>query len=300
MPDDRPAEYSHEQLLEKLTEALETWPLYRELTYGGPAVNTLKLPGHIHLHCRSCGTTQKFTSKADQAVNHRVGFSRQNYVCRCHHSQIRFCFHWNLGPDKLAHFIKFGQYPPLDDQINPALEKTLDEEDVKLYRNAIRLRNFNMGIGAVAYMRRVVENRMNDILDVVHEVATQVQPDDKESLARFEEVKNDIRFAPKVEYAAAIMPKHLLPAGSPNPIGVLHSLTSDGLHFRSEEECVDTFDSCKLSFEYLFANFRPSVQEAKAFHRSLAELTKKQAARKTAKDSAKKPMTDKTESKATT
>jgi hypothetical protein len=42
----------------------------------------------------------------------------------------------------------------------------------------------------------------------------------------------------------------LTPSGSPNPIGSLYDLISDGLHERTEEECIEIFDRCKAAFEY--------------------------------------------------
>ena len=47
------------------------------------------------------------------------------------------------------------------------LNKVLDKEDLSFYKNALRMRNYNLGIAAVAYLRRVVENKINDVLDVL-------------------------------------------------------------------------------------------------------------------------------------
>jgi hypothetical protein len=267
-------EVSSDQLLEKLTEILETWPLYREFVYTG-AANGFRIPEKIQLLCASCGTKQPWRPQLVHGENNRNGFSQKLYNCSCNRQNIQFYFYWKAEGQSYR-FFKVGQHPPLDESINSELEKMLDEQDLKFYRNAIRLRNFNLGLGAVAYMRRVVENRMNDILDLVHELAVQ-DSWGTNLMAQFEDIRKDPRFSTKVEYAAKLIPLRLYPEGLPNPIGILHALTSDGLHARSEDECVDIFDRCKLVFEYLFANLRPSIADAKAFRLALTALTQKQA-----------------------
>jgi hypothetical protein len=80
-------------------------------------------------------------------------------------------------------------------------------------------------------------------------------------------------------YAAELLPAHLRPEGLPNPLDVLHDLFSDGLHARSEEECVDVFDRCRITLDYLFANLRPQLKEERAFKDSLQKLSKLRASR---------------------
>ena len=65
--------------------------------------------------------------------------------------------------------MKIGQNPPLT--IHPAKQLRLDGEDLDLYKKALISRNFSHGIGALSYLRRVVENRMNALLELVIEAA---------------------------------------------------------------------------------------------------------------------------------
>ena len=68
-----------------------------------------------------------------------------------------------------------------------------------------------------------------------------------EELAKIEDAKTSKRFDDKVSYAAKLMPPHLRPGGE-NPIDKLHDLASDGLHSKSEEECIQIFDRCRHVF----------------------------------------------------
>lgn len=265
---------STEKLSERLAVVLRTWPLYREFTYTGVADGSL--PGRIRLWCPGCGTEQNWGYPSRPGTSHKTGHpTEQTYGClNCGKCHISYNFWWGLGADKVSKFFKIGQWPALEESIAPELEKVLEGDDVRLYKNAIRLRNFNLGLGALAYMRRVVENRMNDILDALHESATEHKVSNR-ILARIESVKAAHGFSRKIDYAALLFPENLHPKGLPNPIAALHSLTSDGLHGCSENECAEIFDRCKAVFEYVFASLRPSVQESKAFLRNLSKLTQK-------------------------
>ena len=114
---------------------------------------------------------------------------------------------------------------------------------------------------------------MNDLLDMLHEAA---KADDSfvEELKRIEEVKASWRFDDKITYAANLVPKRLKPGGL-NPIDRLHDLASDGIHHRTEDECLDIFDQCRASFEYVFSELEVQIEDAKIFLQSLQPRPKK-------------------------
>jgi hypothetical protein len=85
------------------------------------------------------------------------------------------------------------------------------------------------------------------------------------------------RFATKIDYAGDLLPASLRPEGKPNPMAILHELASDGLHGKSDEECVDIFDACRETFEYVFGKMRIETEEAKKFVKGMAELADKRA-----------------------
>jgi len=183
---------------------------------------------------------------------------------------VNYYYYWFQNGDD-GEFFKAGQYPALDESIPAALEIHLDKDDLGLYKTAIRLRNHNLGIGAVAYLRRVVENRINDMLDVLAEAARE-HSFAKGELGKIQAIKTSRRFDEKIDYAAALLPIHLRPEGKPNPIAKLHELTSEGLHSKTEADCIDIFDRLRTVFEYVFGNLRVHIEEARAFVKSLGDL----------------------------
>jgi hypothetical protein len=68
------------------------------------------------------------------------------------------------------------------------------------------------------------------------------------------------------------LPSDLTPVGYPNPIGTLYELISDGLHERTEEECVEIFDRCKVAFEYVVRKLTEAKQEDEAYIEAIQKL----------------------------
>lgn len=266
---------TNEQLTLKLTELLQTGPLYRELVY--TQAHGSLLPENLRLFCPGCGTEQTWRTPRIQPpqVNSDLrGVGIKTYSCaNCNKCQVHYCFCWQQRDKGIFSFQKIGQHPPLEEKVVPELEKALGKDDAKLYKRALRLRNFSFGVGAVSYMRRIVENHMNEILDTLYATAVAHKAEDA-VLSELEEAKKSYRFDDKVSYASRLLPAHLRPDGLPNPLDILHDLFSDGLHARSEEECVDIFDRCRITFEYVFASLRPQMQKEKVFKENLVELSK--------------------------
>jgi hypothetical protein len=269
-------------LMAELKEALESWPLYRKIQYDNLEKVT-DLPPNLNLYCPKCQHVERWTrdiyrksprSAISTTIHHKIGFGTVQYrCCNCpsNPSYVNYYFYWGKwGADESA-FFKAGQWPAPDEGVSSALQERLDEDDLDFYKKAIRLRNHSLGLGALAYLRRVVENRINDMLDVLAEAAREHHFAAIE-LAKIETVKASHRFDDKIDYAAKLLPSHLRPEGKPNPIDKLHELTSDGLHARSEEECIEIFDKIKNVFEYVFGALRVHVDDARLFVKSLEEL----------------------------
>jgi hypothetical protein len=281
---------SKQVLGDKVAEILVKWPLYRLYAYAGKTchdgesrpygpVRYAVLPLEIKTFCnhKHCGYETLWKLKEDREVYFGKPFVNiREYVCKnCGGNVVHYCFIWQeREPENL--FVKIGQYPELEERIAEPLKQSLDAVDLKLYKNALRMRNFNLGVAAVAYMRRIIENRMNDMLAILHESAiTHNAP--AELLARHEAMMKEKRFSDKIDYAGELLPSNLRPMGKPNPMAILHELASEGLHAKSDEECVDIFDSCRRTFEYVFGKLRIETEDAKNFVKEMTGLVVKRS-----------------------
>lgn len=280
-------ELDDDQLQKELRQILQSWPLYRRLEYKGAAAVTA-VPGLLTLFCPSCRlrSTWQTSLKAPPRgypnrpmvrEKHKVGSYQKTYMCKnCGIASVTYYFRWEDEMDGNSVFFKVGQYPELEERVPEPLAKALAADDLKAYRNALRLRNFNLGIAAVAYMRRVVENKMNDLLEVLHEAA-RIHNAPAGLLARHQGIMKEKRFSVKIDYAGDLLPANLRPDGNPNPMAILHELASDGLHSKTDEECVDIFDACRQTFEYVFGKMRVENEDAQNFLRGMTALTERKA-----------------------
>jgi len=270
-----PDQLTNEQLEAKLKEAFEFWPLYRVLHYTGADRNCL--PSEISLFCSKCAHVQQWKrysryGAVNPEENSRHGFDSAEYLCRnCGTRLHKYYFYWHMD-NGIGEFLKIGQWPSIDESIQTNLAGRLDAEDLDFYKKALRLRNHGLGVAALAYLRRVVENRINDILDVLAEAARE-HDFAAEELKTIEATKVSHRFDDKITYAAKLLPSHLRPKGQPNPIDKLHELTSEGLHSKSETECLEIFDSVKNVFEYVFGKLTVQIDDAREFLKSLQDMT---------------------------
>jgi hypothetical protein len=262
-------------LLVRLQVVLQTWPLYRVFQYtGSDGVSTV--PKYLNLFCDSCGKDTFWETHKYSGETNNTGFTSKQFECRnCTSRRTTYYFYWKKE-EQHTEFFKVGQYPELEEHVSETLEGALAPEDLKLYKNAQRLRNFNLGIAAVAYMRRVVENRMNDMLTILYDAA-RMHNAPPELLARHEAVMKEKRFSTKADYAGDLLPQSLRPEGQPNPMAVLHELASEGLHTKSDAECVDIFDECRQTFEYVFGKMRIETEDAVSFVKGMAKLAEKRA-----------------------
>ncbi len=102
----------------------------------------------------------------------------------------------------------------------------------------------------MSYMRRVVEDEMNRLLDLLIEL---LATDDKkvEELQRAKELRGENSFAKKAAVADAVLPTTFFPDGQ-NPFSKLHELCSEGVHALDDVESCERFAQGKELFELLF------------------------------------------------
>ena len=168
---------------------------------------------------------------------------------------------------------KVGQLPPLRHEPPKELAKAMDEQDADYYTKALDCRNFNYGLGAVTYLRRIVEKRINDLLDLLAEVA-QHESSGEDALTRIWEAKTSPRAEDRLEIANTLLPERLK-AGGCNPLSYIYDITSDAIHRKSEEECIDAFDKARSAFEYLFVQLRHEKTAREEYLASLKILEEK-------------------------
>jgi hypothetical protein len=229
------------------------------------------LPSEIKLYCNDerCQTETNWRVSDAEVYSSAAGVQGRIYTClNCGDSQVYYAFRW-LELKTHSVFAKVGQFPPLAIAPSKELAKSLGREDADLYAKGLINANYNHGIGAVAYLRRVIENKLNDLLELIWE-SVQLHHADPELGKRVEGVKSGRSFEDKIALASAMLPANLRPAGTEDPFKKLYAVSSAGLHGESDEECLEIFNSAKFIFEYLFRNLIVGNEEAREYARRLS------------------------------
>lgn len=270
-----------EQLSDKLKQILEAWPLYREFHYYGTTWGFVPLELEMYCDNPKCQKSQLWNTDLElprpaqrwEGQPQKGKYFEKKYTCKnCGERIARFycCWFGAAENEKGGYFVKIGQFPALSHRPPRELKKRFDEDDLSLYTKALTCRNQTYGLASVAYLRRVIENRMNDLLDLLRDVAALEKTFDAE-LKQIDKLKAPgTRFDDKISFAAKLLPRELLRmTDGQNPIDKLHDLASEAIHYMSEDECIKVFDRCRIIFEFVFRQLDVTMEDVKAFLSSM-------------------------------
>ena len=252
---------------------LESWGLYRKLknqkSYSRYEVQ--RMPASLTIFCTKCEekTTWK-TSKSNV-----LGLSTEIFECAdCSDQRTAYFLKANfLDAGNVYDLEKVGQFPGQSVDIPKEISKNLGGSE-KLYKKGLECCAEGFGIGAVAYFRRVVEDKTNDLLntmaDLAHEYGEETAVVDRIRNIRDEK----IAYEEKIKAASQIIPKSLRPGGT-NALHVLFQLLSQRLHSESEESCLETAEGIRDVLEHVFGKLRAEVESHRSFQVSLRGLQEK-------------------------
>jgi hypothetical protein len=172
---------------------------------------------------------------------------------------------------------KYGEVPPFGPPI-PAKAINLIGPDKELFLTGRRAERQGMGIGAFAYYRRVVENQKDRIFDEVIRVINKISPDDP-VLKELEEAKGETQFTKAVEKIKSTLPSSLNINGY-NPLTLLHSALSEGVHEHSDDECLELAgDIRKILIEFA-DRLGQALKEDAELNAAITRLAKAKAIKK--------------------
>ena len=214
---------------------------------------SFKIAGYTCVHCRGNSLAVIY-----ELLNWSVDQKSLNIPKQWHHTAVR----------------KVGQIPPQEISIPAELSDRLGTTDGH-YKKALVSREAGYGIGAMAYLRRVVDEKTDELIDVVVELARTYSVDEKE-IGEILAAKTQTRYEDKLNVAAQLIPAAIRPGGV-NPLGQLYRLTSEGLHAKTDDECIVIFDDLKADFEYVFRNLHSQAEERRQFAKRVTNRAGKNA-----------------------
>ena len=197
---------------------------------------------YVTYRCSNCQKTEKTFSLA--AV--RDGFSNTSGDC------YKFGENPEYGPPTAARLIKL---------IGP---------DRDIFLKGRRCENQGLGIGAFVYYRRVVENQKNRILGEIITVAKKLGAA-AEAVQELEAAQAETQFSKALASVKDSIPQTLLINGH-NPLKLLHSALSDGLHDRDDAHCLTLASSIRVVLAELSERLAQALKDEAELNKALSHL----------------------------
>lgn len=164
---------------------------------------------------------------------------------------------------------KYGELPRSRLVRNRTLQKFL-KDDLDNYEKAVICLSHEYGVAAFAYFRRVVENNIYKLLDLVQEDAKS-SGDDQATLDAIGELRKDAPMSEKIKIANLALPSYLKPDGL-NPLGRLYQVLSEGVHSLSETECLEKAKATSECLTFLVSELASRQEHRNRFKSMVGKL----------------------------
>ncbi|MES2207310.1 MAG: hypothetical protein V4525_11035 [Pseudomonadota bacterium] len=201
----------------------------------------------IRLFCAAddCKGYRFFTSQDAPIIEEGVNLRFITYHCRnCSKSEKIYSLWFNISQNSnTAEVFKFGEWPEFGPPIPPRVITLIGSERDAFIKGR-RSENQGLGIGAFGYYRRVVENQKNRILEEIIRVSEKLGAI-PEIIAELQAAQREIQFKKAIGAIKSAIPQALMINGH-NPLLLLHSALSEGLHAQSDEECLESATTIRL------------------------------------------------------
>jgi hypothetical protein len=258
-------------------EFFAEYPLYRKfgsVAIGRELLSSLpRLVASFQAECHQCGCERTFIFSS------RMGGSGPGtppplasllldiqFSCAACKSVRRFFV--KFAVDSLQ---KVGQDPPWSIEPTPAVRKAIGEH-LDLYKKGLANESIGYGIGAYAYYRRITEEVIGSLLESVAELVPDSEREQYQNAldkARAERVADK-----KIRLVKDLLPVSLKIDGI-NPLDVLHSGLSEGLHARTDEECLELADAMRHALTHLLEEIQRAKERKGQFTDSMRKILAK-------------------------
>jgi hypothetical protein len=221
----------------------------------------------LELHCddKKCNGKRFFSSSSEVSLAYE---SEDNffikYVCKNCNSYFKiYSVYIQLKNHSLCSVYKYGEVPPFGPPL-PSKLFSIIGPDKQLFLIGRRAENQGMGIGSFAYYRRVVENQRDRIFDEIIK-ALKKNSSSPELIEELENAKKETQFSKSLQSIKSAFPESLL-ISNHNPLTLLHSALSEGLHSKDENECLEMANSIRLILTELAERISNILKEQSILH----------------------------------
>ncbi len=250
-------------------EFLETYQIYKKLKKRVPFNLAKHYPPPITELCRACRSTTFTIREYKGSVEH--GYAVALYACAgCKGGLKVFLLEFGkaeeaeeaegkLGPVDVymaPWIMKAGEHPRWESKISKQLEAALGDH-TGLYKSGVACEAESFGIAAFAYYRRIVEQLIQGFVD-----SKRKKLPSAEHHAFDESVAQAWRNSAKevLEIVSEQIPAAARPEGT-NPLAILYGRLSDGLHSKSDEDCMADVEDLRRLLEGFVERLKQEREE---------------------------------------
>jgi len=263
---------------------IEEYPLYTKFSGEIPDYDYQIYPGIISLDCVICKTSRPFHKPGhgkgiyfpivgsplpQPPLNN--GIHALEYECTGCLKAKFLCW---IEVDKQQKLIrKIGQVPPWSKRPDKNLANLLSSHQ-DYYKKGLACESQGYGIGANAYYRRIVEEIIDQLLELITEL---IEPNEREQYIKaVEDTKKTIVAQEKIALVKDLLPAILRPDGM-NPLSILHGKLSEGLHDATDEECLEVAKHIREVLIFLVNQVALHRESSKRFTDSMRRLLEKKS-----------------------
>ena len=145
--------------------------------------------------------------------------------------------------------------------------------DREIFLKGRQCENLGLGIGAFVYYRRVVENQKNRIIGNITEVAEKLSSP-VEMISALQNALTENQFKKSMELAKNAIPQSLLINGH-NPLTLLHSALSEGLHSLSDERCLELAHDIRIVLGDFAERLAQALKDERELNEALSRLMRR-------------------------
>jgi hypothetical protein len=143
--------------------------------------------------------------------------------------------------------------------------------DRELFLKGRRAELRGLGIGAFAYYRRVLEQQKSRIIEEMRKVAARLEVP-AAILKRFDEAVAESQFSTAVDKIKDAIPESLR-IKNQNPLLLLHDAVSEGLHRKTDEECLELATSIRVVLTELAERISNALKDDQELKQALDRIS---------------------------
>jgi hypothetical protein len=234
----------------------------------------------VNMYCNVCKSNETFTFWYYLNTSHELGTSSSGIIYPKTKGEV-FTLHYACAAcgkflrvfvvkvsNNLDYIMKVGQYPGIDISIDKDIERSLGKH-AALFKQGLICETNGFGIGAYSYYRRIVELTIDELLGDISEL---LDGDNKEKyLEALQKTKELQKTSDKIELVKDILPPVLIANGL-NPLGTLYKILSEGIHNKTDDNCINIANNIRIILLFLIKQVVLSKNEKEEFTENMKIL----------------------------